>query len=113
MLKDDKVFLRHMLDSAKETVDFAKDHKREDLDTDRQLMLAITKDIEIIGEAASKISDETQEKFSSIPWSSIIGMRNRLIHAYFDVDKDRIWDTVQDDLPHLITELEKIISENG
>jgi len=113
MRKDDKTFLHHMLDSAKETVDFVKDHKREGLDTDRKLMLAITKDIEIIGEAASKVSNETQEKLSNIPWSSIIGMRNRLIHAYFDIDKDRIWDTVQDDLPTLITELEKIISENG
>jgi uncharacterized protein with HEPN domain len=64
-------------------------------------------DIEIIGEAASKISKEKQTELSQIPWSQIIAMRNRLIHAYFDVDLDIVWKTVTEDLKPLINELEK------
>ena len=65
-------------------------------------LLDLYDDIEIIGEAASKVTDETKSKFPTISWASIIGMRNRLIHAYYDIDLDRVWDTVVDDLPSLI-----------
>jgi uncharacterized protein with HEPN domain len=74
------------------------------------LTLSIVKSIEIIGEAATKITKETKEKYPEMPWVNIIAMRNRLIHVYFDIDLDRVWDTVTDDLPPLIAKLEKIIS---
>ena len=110
MREDDLVRLRHALDAANEAALFAKNRGRSDLDSDRMLLLSLTKDIEIIGEAASKLSQETRDKYPNIPWASIIAMRNRLIHAYFDIDPDRVWDTVKDDLPPLIAELEKIIT---
>ncbi|HEY4723641.1 MAG TPA: HepT-like ribonuclease domain-containing protein [Anaerolineales bacterium] len=110
MQEDDLIRLRHMLDAAREATAFAKGRSRSDLDNDRMLLLSLTKDIEIIGEAASKLSQETHDTNSSIPWASIIAMRNRLIHAYFDIDPDRVWDTVKDDLPPLVAELEKIIA---
>ncbi len=83
--------------------------KRSGLEANRQLTLALVKDIEIIGEAASKVSEETRTKHPAMPWLDIINMRNRLIHAYFDIDLEIVWDTVTKDLPSLIAELEKIV----
>ena len=72
-------------------------------------MLAIIKSIEIIGEAASKVTEPFKTENSIIPWNDIINMRNRLIHAYFDVNLDIVWQTVKTDLPDLIKALEEII----
>jgi uncharacterized protein with HEPN domain len=80
--------------------------------TQIELVLSIVKSIEILGEAASKVTQQTREMYSEIPWANIIGMRNRLIHVYFGIDLDRVWDTVTDDLPPLIASLEKIILQN-
>lgn len=74
------------------------------------LARALVNCIEIVGEAAARTSDETQLQYPQIPWRDIIGMRNRLIHGYFDIDLDRVWDTVVDDLPSLIDELEDLLS---
>ena len=109
MQREDEVRLRHMLDAAREAVSFAKGRTRADLDRDRMLVLSIVRSVEIIGEAASKITKESQAAHPTIPWAVIIGMRNRLIHAYFDVDLDRVWTTVQNDVPSLIVELEKFV----
>jgi len=109
MQKDDGIRLRHMLDAAHEAVDFAKDHSRTEMNDNRMLVLSLIKDIEIIGEAANQISDDTREKLQNIPWDDIIGMRHRLVHAYFDINLDILWRTVQDDIPPLILELETIV----
>ena len=109
MQKDDSIRLRHMLDAAKEAESFSQDKTRNSLDTDRELVLALVKCIEIIGEAATRISHESREILPQIPWSNIIGMRNRLIHAYFDINLDILWKTIVEDLPSLIFELEKIV----
>jgi uncharacterized protein with HEPN domain len=102
-----------MLDAAKEAISFAKNKNRSNLYADRMLALSIVKSIEIIGEAASTITKEFREKHKKIPWANIVAMRNRLIHVYFDIDLDRVWDTVIDDLPPLITALEKAISQES
>jgi uncharacterized protein with HEPN domain len=73
-----------------------------DVAGDRVLTLALIKCIEIIGEAASRVSHETQAAHPEIPWPDIVGMRNRLIHVYFDIDLDRVHDTITSDLPPLI-----------
>lgn len=67
--------------------------------------------LEIIGEAAAKISNESREELPQIPWLNIIGMRNRLIHAYFDINLDILWKTIKEDLPPLISELQQISKE--
>ncbi len=100
-----------MLDAAREMTTFVKGRVRQNLDTNRMLVLSLIRSIEIIGEAASQISKECQTKYPAIPWASMIAMRNRLIHAYFDVDLDQVWDTVENDLPPLISQLEIILSE--
>lgn len=101
-----------MLDAAKEASSFARDKSREDLDGDRMLVLAILKDLEILGEAANQVSVEAQEEYSDIPWKDIVRMRNRLIHGYFDIDYDIIWKTITEDLPSLIKSLKGILGED-
>ena len=73
------------------------------------LMLSLTRLLEIIGEAANGVSESFREEHKDIPWKKIIGMRNRLIHGYFDIDPDIVWETVKTDLPPLVSKLEKII----
>jgi uncharacterized protein with HEPN domain len=109
MLKDDLIRIRHMYDAARDTLDFVMNKTRSDLDGNRILALSLVKSIEIIGEAASKVSKETRAQFPEIPWVVIVAMRNRLIHAYYEIDLDRVWDTITDDLPPLVSTLEGII----
>ena len=101
-----------MLDAAKEATSFIREKERASLDMDRKLVLALIKSIEIIGEAASKVTKECQENLNQIPWSNIISMRNRLIHAYFDINLEILWKTVIEDIPDLMNELEKILSSD-
>ncbi len=110
MRKDDKARLRHMLDAAREALSFAQGRTRDDLDCDRQLLLALIKDVEIVGEAEAQVTEPGRRDAPEIPWESIVGMRNRLVHAYFDVNLDIVWKTVQEVLPELIVLLEKAVS---
>ena len=105
-LHDDEVRLRHMVDAAKQAVAFAHGRSRADLDKDLQLSLALTRLVEIVGEAAKNVSAETAAAFPSVPWRAIAGTRDRLVHAYFDVDFDRLWQIVAVDLPSLVAMLE-------
>ena len=111
MRKHDQIRLRHMLDAAREARSFARDRPHQALDRDRQLVLALVKDIEIVGEAATGISMPTRQASQQIPWERIVGMRNRLVHVYFDINLDVVWSTVQEDLPGLIAQLELAISD--
>ncbi|TAN42573.1 MAG: DUF86 domain-containing protein [Nitrospirae bacterium] len=111
MRKDDLIRMRHMLDAAEEAISFSKGNTRKSLTTDRKLVLAIVKSIEIIGEAATKVTAEGRALLPQLQWPSIIGMRNRLIHAYYEINLDILWKTVKKDLPPLILELQKMISE--
>ena len=109
MQKDDKIRLSHMLSAAREAQSFTQNETRASIEKDRKLTLALVKAVEILGEAASKISNECQKNLPQIPWHSIIGMRNRLIHSYFDVNLDILWKTITEDLPPLISEPENIM----
>ena len=109
MPKDDEIRLRHMLDAAREAVSFARGRVRGDLEIDRQLVLSLVKDVEIVGEAAAQITESARTQTPEIPWQGIVAMRNRLVHAYFSINLDIVWQTVQEDLPMLITRLERIL----
>jgi uncharacterized protein with HEPN domain len=91
-----------MLDHAVEAVEMARGRTRQDLDTDRQLNLSLVRLLEIIGEAARRVSEITQQQCSGIPWPEVVGLRNRLIHGYDSVDFDILWNILTDDLPPLI-----------
>ena len=106
---DDKVRLRHMLDYSRKATAMIQGRTREDLDTDEMLSLALTRAVEIIGEAAARVSPAIQQNHPLIPWPQIVGLRNRLIHGYDAVDLDILWNIVQSDLPPLIEQLETAI----
>lgn len=104
----DIIRVKHMRNAAKEALSFIQNKTRDDLINDRQLALSLIKEIEIIGEAANKVSQEFRKKHPDIPWDIIIATRNRLIHGYFDIDYDIVWSTVKDELPKLIKSLAKL-----
>ena len=99
-----------MLDAVNEALEFVRGTRRVDLDRNRMLVLCLVKELEIIGEAASRVSNDVRSQHGAIPWQDISGMRNRLIHAYFDVDLDVVWNTVSNDLPQLKAGLEKLLA---
>jgi uncharacterized protein with HEPN domain len=103
--------LLQMLKHAREAVAFARGKSRADLDAERLLSLALTRLLEIIGEAAGRVPEGVRARHPEIPWPQIVGLRNRLIHGYDSVDLDILWQVVTGDLPPLITSLESIIAE--
>ncbi|MBI1794387.1 MAG: DUF86 domain-containing protein [Chloroflexi bacterium] len=98
-----------MLEHSQKAIALSRNRKRSDLDEDLSFNLALTRLIEIIGEAANRVPKEFQENHPEIPWPQIIGMRNRLIHGYDEVDFDFLWSVVKNDLPKLIAQLENIL----
>lgn len=98
-----------MLDAALEIQRYVQAGGREDLDRDRKLVHSLVRLFEIIGEAATQISEQLREDIPEIPWFVIIGMRNRLIHAYFSIDLDVVWSTSTRDIPLLIPQLSKLV----
>lgn len=101
-----------MLDAAEEAQLFAQGKQRTDLDTDRLLTHALTRVLEIVGEAAARISQQTRDSHSGIPWQQIVGLRNRLIHGYDQVDLNILWAIIQNDLPPLIAGLKQILGKD-
>ncbi len=108
---DDSIRLRHMLDACRESVQFSQGRSRGDLDSDRLFQLAMVRLVEIIGEAASRLTKETQVGSAHIPWPQIISTRNRLIHGYDQIDHDILWNILTQDLPPLIPALEDLLSK--
>ncbi len=107
---DDSVRLRHMLEAAETAVRLANGKQRSDLKKDEVFVLAITRLLEILGEAANHVSADIQEANPNIPWREVIGVRNHLIHGYFDVDLDIIWQILSKDLPQLIKEIRNLLN---
>lgn len=107
---DDQTRLRHMLDAARDAIDMARGQQRTDLDTDRKLRLSLVRLLEVLGEAAKGVSPDLRERHPGVPWRKIMGMRDRLIHGYFDVNLDVVWQTVTEDLPDLVGVIETVIS---
>jgi uncharacterized protein with HEPN domain len=106
MLAEDIVRLRHMVDACELVARFIEGRNRADLDTDLQLLYALVRAMEVIGEAASRMSDPGRARIDGVPWSAIISMRNRLIHGYFDVDPDIVWTTATVEIPALRSTLD-------
>ena len=111
MFKDDQSRLRHMLDGAREALASIGGRVRADMERDHIWMLGLVKCVEIIGEAAARIGEDTRKRFPQIPWAQIIAMRNRLVHVYFDIDPEQVWKAVTEDLPPLVAELERILEK--
>lgn len=102
-----------MADAAREAMGYAAGRSRSDLDQDTMLARALVNCLAVVGEAAARVTPETRARDESIPWAQIVGMRNRLIHAYFDIDQDEVWRTVTEDLPTLANRLQALLDEAG
>ncbi len=109
MQKEDLVYLGHMLDNVRQAIALVEGKSRDDYDADVALRLALTRLIQVIGEAARKVSQECREAQPEIPWRLIVGMRHKVVHDYMDVDEDIVWKTVTENLPALIESLEEIV----
>ena len=99
MLRNDRIRVQHMLDAAREAVGSAGDRTCESLTHDRVWALGLAKCIEIIGEAAARVGDETRSQYGQVPWKQIVAMRNRLVHVYSDIDLDQVWQAIIEDIP--------------
>ncbi len=110
---EDTILLHDMLDYARRAVDAVEGRSREVLNTDPVVAGALERFVEVIGEAASRLSESTRESVPGIPWHEIIAMRNRLVHGYFAVDFDILWAVVHEDLPDLITNLERLVGNSS
>ncbi len=108
---DPNTALRQILSHAQEAVEITRNKNRQDLDIDRLLNLALSRLLEIIGEAANRVPTDVQNQYPELPWLQMIGARNRLIHGYDQVDFDILWSIIKKDLPVLIEQLEKITKD--
>ncbi len=111
MEKDYKAYLRHILDSIMLIENYTRNLSFEEFEKDRKTIDAVIRNFEIIGEASSKLPKEFREKYPEIPWKSIIGLRNVLIHDYFGVDVVAVWENIRQKLPELGQQIKSIIEK--
>lgn len=111
MSKNDTIYLQHMLDSIFKIQDFIEDVDESGFKNSELIQSAVIRQIEIIGEATKQISQSIKRKYHRIPWRDIAGMRDKLIHGYFGVDIDAVWDTIQDDIPVLEKNIAQILEK--
>ncbi len=108
---NDRVRLKHMIDAADEALEFIRGRNRDELNNNRMLVHALVRLLEIIGEAATGLSEEFRGEYPSVQWNQITGMRNRLIHGYFDINLDIVWQTLIEDIPVLKDQLLQIMTD--
>ncbi|MDD5133176.1 MAG: DUF86 domain-containing protein [Candidatus Nanoarchaeia archaeon] len=108
MNKDPLIYIEHILESIRDIDDFTRDTSKEEFDEDKEKINAVVRSLEIIGEAVKNIPISFREKYPEIPWKKIAGLRDIIIHHYFDVDLGVIWSTIKEDLPLLEKQIKKI-----
>lgn len=107
-MKDEQVYIQHIIESISKIEVYVEGVSKEKFMEKSLIQDAVIRKIEIIGEASKMISEKTRSKNPKIPWKDIAGMRDKLIHSYFGVDLDAIWETVKKDIPTLKKELQKL-----
>jgi uncharacterized protein with HEPN domain len=108
---DDRIRVQHMIDAGEAIAQFVAGRTRADLDGDQMLLFAVVRALEILGEAASKVTAESRNAAPLVPWPAIVGMRNRIIHAYFDIDYDIVWQAATVEVPVLVRGLRTLVSD--
>jgi len=109
MKRDDTVYLHHILDAIELIEEYTKGMSENEFLGNMMAHDAVVRQVEIIGEAARNISDEFQEKHKKLPWGKMIGIRNKIIHEYFNVNYAIMWDTIKGDRPLLKKSVKKIL----
>lgn len=112
-MRDDAVYVEHMLESIERIESYTEDVDERAFKRSPLIQDAVIRHLEVVGEAATRVSDDAQDRYDDIPWRDITGMRNKLIHGYFGVDVDVVWETVVEDLPPLKAQLERIRDEHS
>lgn len=111
MKKDDSVYLRHILDAISRIEEYTQGIKYESFIENHLIQDGIIRQIEIMGEAAKRLSKAIRERYLEIPWKDMAGMRDKLIHNYFGVDTDAVWNTVEKDIPTLKNKLKELVEK--
>jgi uncharacterized protein with HEPN domain len=109
--RDDSVYLQHILDAISKIEEYTSKIIYDDFIQNSLIQDAVIRQIEIMGEATKKLSELLRNKYPQLPWKDIAGIRDKLIHEYFGVDIDAVWDTVKKDIPVLKLEIEKVLKE--
>ena len=111
--RGDTAYLGDMLQFALEVLDFTSGHSRADYDANLELRRAVERSTELIGEAASNVSDEARARHPEIPWRKIVGQRHVLIHGYGDVDDELVWNLVEQEMPKLVELLQRAVEKES
>lgn len=109
MHANDRVRIEHMVEAAEVIAGFVSGRGRDDLESDTMLLFAIVRALEIIGEAASKVSEDARAAAPDVPWADIVGMRNRVVHAYWDVNRTIVWTAATEEVPGLLVTLRAVL----
>ncbi len=109
MKKNELIFIGHIQDSIKNIEDFMSGVSKDHFLKDKEKQYAVIRAIEIIGEATKNLSSNFRKKYSDIPWMKIAGMRDRLIHHYFGVNLERVWEVVKIEAPKLKKQIQNIL----
>lgn len=111
--KDYKLYLLDMDSSCKKISSYIRGLTFKEFTSEPKTIDAVVRNLEIIGEAVNKIPSEIKRETSDIPWSKIVGLRNKVIHEYFDLNIPIIWQTVKEDIPSLARQIKKVLKELG
>jgi len=112
-MRKDKAYLQHILDAISDIETFTKSVSKEEFSENREKQYAVLRALEIIGEATKNLSSELKGNYPEIPWKDIAGMRDKLIHKYFSVNLELVWETIKNNLPQLKKQITEILKEIG